>query len=496
MKLIRLRTYLESRFAKSGRKTELWDEIAEALQRERITRDAQQCRDKWEKLTARYKEVRDGVKDREENPFYDELHPLLLGKSLKREQERDKDIFGSGKEGAGRDYSEKLSRELVVDGFTREIDKDGMCRGGARGRETFKDNDDDGDEAEARTLSRKKKGSRIERLEGPQGPKRRSKNWKRAEVLQLIKLRGGMDSQIVKSTRRAALWKELAELLAAQGIKRNGKQCREKWDKLMAEYNDVADGKRDQGFDQQGIVAKDPKGRLCVKVIPKLENSCRQPEKRMKNIMMKTNIMNNTDIRFEKELDTVLARAISEAQYGLTIGVKKMEIVGTTTIVSTGKDLNGRRTMETTVAEDYMEQTTLSFLQMEEEPAAGAVEQAEYERERRRSRSHLKERDRETETGIVIWIEVAIDIEIMTGGGTLVVEAEVEKEEIGTVMCARFHLWIERRVIGHQPHPLTAGAERACGEPTKSAATEDVFTDVEDVSASNIKSDEDKVRIR
>ncbi|BFI43406.1 hypothetical protein MPTK2_8g90410P [Marchantia polymorpha subsp. ruderalis] len=87
----------------------------------------------------------------------------------------------------------------------------------------------------------------VERLEGPQGPKRRSKNWKRAEVLQLIKLRGGMDSQIVKSTRRAALWKELAELLAAQGIKRNGKQCREKWDKLMAEYNDVADGKRDQG---------------------------------------------------------------------------------------------------------------------------------------------------------------------------------------------------------------------------------------------------------
>ncbi|OAE24226.1 hypothetical protein AXG93_3083s1040 [Marchantia polymorpha subsp. ruderalis] len=139
-----------------------------------------------------------------------------------------------------------------------------------------------------------------------------------------------MDSQIVKSTRRAALWEELAELLAAQGIKKNGKQCQEKWDKLMAEYNDVADGKRDQG----------------VKVIPKLENSCRRPEERMKNIRMKTDIMNSTDIRFEKELDTVLARAISGARYGLTIGVKKMEIVGTTTIVSTGKDLNGRRTME------------------------------------------------------------------------------------------------------------------------------------------------------
>jgi hypothetical protein len=31
-----------------------------------------------------------------------------------------------------------------------------------------------------------------------------------------------------------------------QGIKRDGKQCREKWDKLMAEYKDVSDGKRDQ----------------------------------------------------------------------------------------------------------------------------------------------------------------------------------------------------------------------------------------------------------
>lgn len=78
---------------------------------------------------------------------------------MKREQERDKDTFGSGKEDVGRDYSEELSRELVVDGFIREIDKDGLCRNGARGRKTFKDNDDDGDEAEARTLSRKKKGS-------------------------------------------------------------------------------------------------------------------------------------------------------------------------------------------------------------------------------------------------------------------------------------------------------------------------------------------------
>lgn len=70
LKLIRLRTELEPRFAKGGRKSELWDEIAEALQNDQICRDAQQCRDKWEKLAAGYKGVRDGVRDREDNPFF------------------------------------------------------------------------------------------------------------------------------------------------------------------------------------------------------------------------------------------------------------------------------------------------------------------------------------------------------------------------------------------------------------------------------------------
>ena len=30
------------------------------------------------------------------------------------------------------------------------------------------------------------------------------------------------------------------------GITRDGKQCREKWDKLMAEYKDVIDGKKEK----------------------------------------------------------------------------------------------------------------------------------------------------------------------------------------------------------------------------------------------------------
>jgi hypothetical protein len=351
--LIRLRAHLEPRFAKSGRKTELWDEIAEALQREHISRDAQQCRDKWEKLTAGYKEVRDGAKDREDNPFYDELHPLLSGKPMKRERERDEYVRDRDSVG---ELAKDLSHELGSEAAGREKD---YSDGGKRGEGLKYEEDDEEEEGDARgARARKKKRAQkymaitdvaavqyvletmitrqqklfrellesMERKEmvreqmrqekeekwqaeerahrsvfhnamivltqklvgesigvggatatttttaaagimttaaaaatttaptimvvgspeATQGPKRRSKNWKRAEVLQLIKLRGEMEGRFGKSTRHAPLWDELAELLSVQGIKRDGKQCREKWDKLMAEYKDVSGGKRDQ----------------------------------------------------------------------------------------------------------------------------------------------------------------------------------------------------------------------------------------------------------
>jgi hypothetical protein len=85
LKLIKLRTELEPRFSRSGRKMELWDEIAVSLRKEQFFRDAQQCRDKWEKLMAGFKDVREGLKDRNDNPYYDDLHPLLSGKCLRRE---------------------------------------------------------------------------------------------------------------------------------------------------------------------------------------------------------------------------------------------------------------------------------------------------------------------------------------------------------------------------------------------------------------------------
>ncbi|KAH7315275.1 hypothetical protein KP509_21G042300 [Ceratopteris richardii] len=76
--------------------------------------------------------------------------------------------------------------------------------------------------------------------------KKRSKNWKRTEVYQLIHVRKEMEDKFARSSRRAGLWEEVGSKLASLSIKRDGKQCREKWDKLMAGYKDVVDGKREK----------------------------------------------------------------------------------------------------------------------------------------------------------------------------------------------------------------------------------------------------------
>uniref|UniRef100_A0A0D6R0X5 Myb-like domain-containing protein n=1 Tax=Araucaria cunninghamii TaxID=56994 RepID=A0A0D6R0X5_ARACU len=327
LRLIRLRAELEPRFARTGRKSELWDEISESLRSENISRDAQQCRDKWEKLTAGYKEVRDGLRDRADNPFFEELDPLLSVKSAKKSDPRDREPappvanFNGGSNGAkvvnGTDDEETAEeheeeeerppakrrrggedfvtaaglgamRELLESLVSRQQKffvelLDSMERK-EQIREQIRQEKEEKWRAEDRAqrcvfhnamivLTRKlleAEGLGFEPVPAPRhqhphfgcgggaapapggggggggGVKKRSKNWKRAEVLQLIKFRAEMEGRFAKSTRRAALWEELAELLGAEGIKRDGKQCREKWDKLMAEYKDVSDGKRDR----------------------------------------------------------------------------------------------------------------------------------------------------------------------------------------------------------------------------------------------------------
>lgn len=319
LKLIRLRTELASKFNKTGRKSDLWEQIASSLQQEHISRDAQQCRDKWEKLMAGYKEVKDGIKDRDEYPFYEELHPLLSGKLSRKERDNELNEAGAvhSRQSAGgaAKEAEKEGPSTRFD-YGSDADEDGNLEERpphkrqkyvtvtdlqavqamlemviSQQQKIFKEFLDTLERKEQQreqirqereekwraeelaqsrilndamiVLTQKLVGERVAAAttstlptpvncnQGtPQGhmvPMRRSKNWKRAEVLQLIKLRGEMESKFVKSTRKTALWEELSETLGRQGITRDGKQCREKWDKLMAEYKDVVDGKREQG---------------------------------------------------------------------------------------------------------------------------------------------------------------------------------------------------------------------------------------------------------
>lgn len=325
LKLIKARTELDDRFRKSGRKVALWDEISYSLQRANFSRDGQQCKDKWEKLTAGYKEVRDGARYKEDHPFYEELHPLLSWKSYKRESDasgdgtdpkRVKFEFGSSH---GMASCKQVGMSCAVnDGhMTRpteieEVQKEEPVSPGKQKRadsisfadleviqellETiitrqqrfFKELLDAVDRKEQlREQIRHEREEKwraeeraqrfafnnemivlTQRLLGERPPgvgtsivpapilmppngglvnsKKRSKNWKKTEVFNLIRFRREMESKFVKSTRRAGLWEELGVKLGSLGINRDGKQCREKWDKLMAEYKDVVDGRKDK----------------------------------------------------------------------------------------------------------------------------------------------------------------------------------------------------------------------------------------------------------
>eukprot|EP00850_Spirogloea_muscicola_P001554 SM000006S19319 [mRNA] locus=s6:18759:20871:+ [translate_table: standard] len=278
LKLIKVRSEMEERFTKSGRKMELWDEVSDKLQAEYVNRDAQQCRDKWEKLTAGYKEVRDGLREKDDNPFYDDLHYVLGGKPLpksSREEEEEeveekqiKKLKKKSRSLSGADvaavqgmveavmkHQQKMLREMLDALEKRDqvrLEREEKWRAEERSQRVMFNN------AMLQLLQKLANGSSkpaaqanttlLEEANNSYAslPKKRSKNWRRGEVLQMIRLRGDMDERFVKSNRRQNLWDELAEQLAVVGVNRDGKQCREKWDKLTAEYKDVLEGKKDQ----------------------------------------------------------------------------------------------------------------------------------------------------------------------------------------------------------------------------------------------------------
>lgn len=321
-KLIKARAELDERFRSSGRKAALWEEIAQALQRADVSRDGQQCKDKWEKLTSGYKEVREGAREKDDLPFYEEIHQILSCKQERKENgsiedgaeasRGDKVDFTNGHAmpnypGLGqyasmhesnvqneesiftkkrKRHSESFSttdisivQELLETVLTtqKQLFKDLLdaVEKRERVREQIRLDREEIWRAEERAqrytfnhtmiiLTQKLLGERplgvatslsppttVTPMVSPSNAfgasnKKRSKNWKRTEVFQLIRVRKEMESKFAKSSRRAGLWEEVASRLVSLSIKRDGKQCREKWDKLMAGYKDVVDGRRDK----------------------------------------------------------------------------------------------------------------------------------------------------------------------------------------------------------------------------------------------------------
>ncbi|KAG9455813.1 hypothetical protein H6P81_000321 [Aristolochia fimbriata] len=303
MKLIKFRTEMEQRFLRSGRKSDLWDEISEKLKREAISRDLQQCRDKWEKLTASYKEVREGAREKVDFVFFDALDPILSGKThkigetlVRRVEAEENQLDSDGDEADAvtmteYDFQAKRRRssgietvealkELLETLIERQqrffaevlesIERREKIREKIRRETEEKWREEDRAQSfvfqDAMILLTKRlvaetAGSAAARCPSDSGDgvsgasppavtagggrlKKRSRNWKRWEIELLIKARRGMEARFAKSTRRGALWEEVAAALRAEGVKRDGKQCRDKWDKLVAELKDVSDGKR------------------------------------------------------------------------------------------------------------------------------------------------------------------------------------------------------------------------------------------------------------
>lgn len=322
LKLIRARAELAERFRNTGRKAALWEEIAQTLQRADVCRDGQQCKDKWEKLTAAYKEVRDGARDKDDLAFYKEIHQILSCKHERKDNGSSDDgaeahkgskaELGNGHTipnwtGGGPyplahevntqneecSFSKKrkrdaeylsstdvsIVRELLETILTtqQQLFKDLLdaVEKKERIREQIRQEREDMWRAEERAqrftfnntmviLTQRLLGERplgvappipaptvlttqmVSPVNGFGSSKKRSKNWKRTEVFQLIRFRKEMEVKFAQSSRRAGLWEEVGDRLASLGIKRDGKQCREKWDKLMAGYKDVIDGRRDK----------------------------------------------------------------------------------------------------------------------------------------------------------------------------------------------------------------------------------------------------------
>ncbi|KAH7439209.1 hypothetical protein KP509_04G050200 [Ceratopteris richardii] len=114
--LIRARSSLDVKFGRTGKKSDLWDQIGDEIQSKGFSRDAQQCKDKWEKLSASYKEVKDGLRQKDDFVFYGEMHALVSGRSKKRRRDDEDFTKGGANVSLAEDEELDLSRGFVLRG--------------------------------------------------------------------------------------------------------------------------------------------------------------------------------------------------------------------------------------------------------------------------------------------------------------------------------------------------------------------------------------------
>lgn len=71
-----------------------------------------------------------------------------------------------------------------------------------------------------------------------------SSRWPKVEVLELIKLRSGLEQRYQEAGPKGPLWEEISAGMHRMGYKRNPKRCKEKWENINKYYKKVKESNK------------------------------------------------------------------------------------------------------------------------------------------------------------------------------------------------------------------------------------------------------------
>ncbi|KAI3439754.1 Myb-like domain-containing protein [Psidium guajava] len=71
-----------------------------------------------------------------------------------------------------------------------------------------------------------------------------SSRWPKVEVLELIKLRSGLESRYQEAGPKGPLWEEISAGMARMGYKRSAKRCKEKWENINKYFKKVKESNK------------------------------------------------------------------------------------------------------------------------------------------------------------------------------------------------------------------------------------------------------------